>query len=182
MLEILPRASLAAEQGAGALMLAPGLCGFDALRLLASRKGPGLPILCHPALLGSFTAGSDSGLSHGLAYGLLPRFWGADASIFPNYGGRFSFSQASCREIAHACLHENPGLPASFPVPAGGMTLERVGEMVSFYGNDAMLLIGGDLRRHGELSASCREFVCQVQSSLANTQNGPSRVESRQPR
>lgn len=166
MLEILPRAQLAAEQGAGALLIAPGLCGFDALRLLASPKGPGLPVLCHPALLGSFTASADSGLSHGLAHGLLPRVFGADASIFPNHGGRFSFSEASCREIARACLDIPPHLPPCFPVPAGGMTLERAGEIVSFYGNDTILLIGGDLRRHGELSEGCRRFVRQAQEGI----------------
>jgi ribulose-bisphosphate carboxylase large chain len=30
-------------------------------------------------------------------------------------------------------------------VPAGGMTLERTGEILDFYGEDTMLLIGGNL-------------------------------------
>ena len=37
------------------------------------------------------------------------------------------------------------GIRPSVPVPAGGMTLERVPEMLDFYGPDAMLLIGGSL-------------------------------------
>jgi ribulose-bisphosphate carboxylase large chain len=156
---ILARAHFAAESEAGALMLAPGLCGFDALRLLASPEGPGLPLLCHPAWLGSLTVSSSSGLSHGLAYGLLPRLLGADASIFPNYGGRFSFSERACRDIARGCRVPRMGLPSIIPVPAGGMTVNRVSEMAGFYGLDAMLLIGGDLRRHGELEAGCRKFV-----------------------
>jgi ribulose-bisphosphate carboxylase large chain len=31
------------------------------------------------------------------------------------------------------------------PVPAGGMTLDRVPEMIECYGKDVMLLIGGGL-------------------------------------
>jgi ribulose-bisphosphate carboxylase large chain len=31
------------------------------------------------------------------------------------------------------------------PVPAGGMTLDRVPEMIECYGRDVMLLIGGGL-------------------------------------
>jgi ribulose-bisphosphate carboxylase large chain len=31
------------------------------------------------------------------------------------------------------------------PVPAGGMLLERVEELLTFYGRDTMLLIGGNL-------------------------------------
>jgi ribulose-bisphosphate carboxylase large chain len=33
----------------------------------------------------------------------------------------------------------------ALPVPAGGMTLERTGEILDFYGPDTMLLIGGNL-------------------------------------
>jgi ribulose-bisphosphate carboxylase large chain len=36
-------------------------------------------------------------------------------------------------------------LRASLPVPAGGMTLQRVPELLDYYGRDAMLLIGGAL-------------------------------------
>ncbi|MCU0663267.1 MAG: RuBisCO large subunit C-terminal-like domain-containing protein [Myxococcota bacterium] len=162
---ILARAEFAAGFQAGALMIAPGLCGFDALRLLASSEGPGLPLLCHPAWLGSLTVCSSSGLSHGLAYGLLPRLLGADASIFPNFGGRFSFSEQACRDIAASCQGTPMGLTSIFPVPAGGMTVNRVPEMARFYGLDTMLLIGGDLRRHGDLEASCRSFVLAATES-----------------
>jgi ribulose-bisphosphate carboxylase large chain len=34
---------------------------------------------------------------------------------------------------------------ASSPAPAGGMTLQRVPEMLRFYGKDVMMLIGGAL-------------------------------------
>ena len=36
-----------------------------------------------------------------------------------------------------------------WPVPAGGMSIERVEEMNRFYGTDIILLIGGDLHRQG---------------------------------
>jgi ribulose-bisphosphate carboxylase large chain len=35
-------------------------------------------------------------------------------------------------------------------VPAGGMTLSRVAEMLDFYGTEVMLLIGGALLEAGE--------------------------------
>ena len=47
-------------------------------------------------------------------------------------------------------LRDEGGLKASVPVPAGGMTLDRVSEMLDFYGQDAMLLIGGGLLTAGE--------------------------------
>jgi ribulose-bisphosphate carboxylase large chain len=51
------------------------------------------------------------------------------------------------------------GVPAAMPVPAGGMTVERVAELVGFYGRDAMLLIGGSLLVVNDLYARTCEFV-----------------------
>ena len=49
------------------------------------------------------------------------------------------------------------------PVPAGGMTLERVPEMLDFYGPDAMLLIGGSLLAARErLTEATAEFTHAV--------------------
>jgi len=51
----------------------------------------------------------------------------------------------------------------TLPVPAGGMTVERVDEMVSAYGADTMLLIGGGLLTAREkLFDKSREFVRKV--------------------
>jgi ribulose-bisphosphate carboxylase large chain len=49
------------------------------------------------------------------------------------------------------------------PVPAGGMTTERVGEMLDFYGPDVMLLIGGALlEAGGRLREATEAFVDEV--------------------
>jgi ribulose-bisphosphate carboxylase large chain len=89
---VLERARFAKQAGAGGGMIAPGLAGFDAMRQLAADDAIGLPVLAHPALLGSYVTSRD-GFSHGVLFGTLMRFAGADATIFPNFGGRFSFSR-----------------------------------------------------------------------------------------
>ncbi len=154
------RAAQARAAGAGGLLFCPGLAGFDAMRRLAEDAALALPILSHPAFLGGLTVGADSGLSHGLAYGLLPRMAGADGSIFPSFGGRFSFTRAQCAEIGAAATAPVGGWQSLFPVPAGGMRLARVGELRGFYGDDCVLLIGGDLHAQGpDLTENCRAFV-----------------------
>jgi ribulose-bisphosphate carboxylase large chain len=51
------------------------------------------------------------------------------------------------------------------PVPAGGMSRDRVPEMLDFYGVDIMLLIGGALLEAGaQLVAATAAFVTEVQS------------------
>jgi ribulose-bisphosphate carboxylase large chain len=48
-------------------------------------------------------------------------------------------------------------------VPAGGMRLERVDEMLDFYGRDSILLIGGNLLIEQErILERTREFTDRV--------------------
>jgi len=159
------RARRAKAAGAGALMVAPGLVGFDAMRTLADAR-LGLPIVAHPALLGTYTVHPSAGIGHGALYGQLCRLAGADATIFPHFGGRFAFGEADCRDLVDGCDGSMGALAPIFPVPAGGMSLERVPELLGFYGRDVVLLIGGDLHRHGsDLIATCRRFREVVENS-----------------
>lgn len=157
--EIVERAMRAKEWGAGGLLVAPGLVGLDAMRALADLDELGLPVLAHPALQGSFVVSPAQGVAHDVLFGLFDRLAGADGVIFPNYGGRFSFSREECLSIASASGAPLGALRPSFPAPAGGMTLAQVPEMVEFYGQDVVLLIGGDLHRGaGGLADNCRFF------------------------
>jgi ribulose-bisphosphate carboxylase large chain len=165
--QILPRALRALELGAGGLLLCPGLTGFSSLQQLANDDRLQLPILSHPALIGGLSLSDHSGLSHGLLFGTLNRLAGADATIFPSYGGRFSFSQAQCLEIAEAARVPIEGLRPIWPVPGGGMQLARVPELLRCYGIDSILLIGGDLHAGPDLRARCQDFRQQVERSAA---------------
>ena len=163
------RAKFAKEHGAGALLVLPGICGFDAMRALAADDNLKLPILCHPAMLGlglggSSTPGCIHGMSHEIMLGVIPRLCGADACIFPNYGGRFGFDKEECRAICDACYSKDalgPHAKPSLPSPGGGMTLERIAEMREVFGNDLLLLIGGSLLGHdrNDVANGARYFM-----------------------
>ncbi len=156
--EVAVRAQRARALGAGGLLVCPGLTGLDAMRALADDEALALPILSHPALLGGLSLGPHQGLAHGLLFGTLARLAGADATIFPSHGGRFAFTATECREIATAACAPLPGLAPIWPVPAGGMHLQQIPELVRFYGRDSMLLIGGDLHAGPDLRARCQAF------------------------
>ena len=149
--------------GAGALLILPGISGFDLMRSLAEDDQIGLPIMGHPALLGSFVTSREQGISHGVLFGQLMRLAGADIGIFPNFGGRFSFSKSECKDIAETGRRELAHLKPLWPSPAGGMTLDRIGEMVDFYGKDTASLIGGALHR-GDLYENSLAMVQKIRS------------------
>ena len=167
-LDVLSRARLAREAGAGGLLVAPGLVGFDAMRTLAEDDTIGLPILSHPAFLGSLVTAHENGIRHGILFGQLQRMAGADASIYPNWGGRFGFTRAECLDISRGCK-DAMGAPSNgerhemspiFPTPGGGMNLDRLPELVEAYGNDVLFLVGGALYgRSPDLEASARTFL-----------------------
>ena len=88
------------------------------------------------------------------------RLAGADISIFPNVGGRFSFSKAQCLEITERSRDKLGNLNPILISPAGGMTLDRIPEMIEMYGNDTALLIGGALSR-GDLADNAAR-MCEI--------------------
>ncbi len=156
--EVLSRALYARNAGAGALLISGSLTGLGTVRALSRDKRIKLPVLFHPAFMGSFTSTPHSGISHYALYGQIVRMAGADITIFPNFGGRFSFSEYDCRMIAQGCRDHMGDIAPIMPGPGGGMSLETVGQMKEFYGNDAVFLIGGGLFKSGDVEESCRVF------------------------
>ncbi|MGE5093716.1 MAG: RuBisCO large subunit C-terminal-like domain-containing protein [Betaproteobacteria bacterium] len=149
------QARIAREHDVRMALVAPMLVGVPAFIELQAELA--VPVLAHPAFAGSLR------IAPPLLLGKLFRLFGADATIFPNHGGRFSFTRETCHAIAHAAREPWPGVRPVLPVPAGGMTVERVPEMIAGYGHDAMLLIGGGLlSAKSQLLERSREFVAAV--------------------
>jgi ribulose-bisphosphate carboxylase large chain len=164
--EVLARAAQAKALGAGGLLISPGLTGFDAMGSVAEADHIGLPVFAHPAFLGSYCIG-DNGIAHGILFGCMMRLAGADASIYPNFGGRFSFTREECREIAAACDAPMGDLKAVFPCPAGGMSLQSIPASLEVYGTEVTFLIGGGLFRHStDLVENCRYFRRLVEQAV----------------
>ncbi len=129
---------VARTHGINAVMVAPMLAGWASMQTLV-RQHPDVAFFAHPTMGGAARIAPD------LLIGKLFRLLGADAVIVPNHGGRFGYTPETCRRLAEQARAGWDGIRSCVPVPAGGMTLERVPEMLDFYGPDAMLLIGGSL-------------------------------------
>lgn len=143
---------LARSHGVTVFLVAPLVCGvanFNALK----QEHRDVAFIAHPALGGGRIAPA-------LLFGKLLRLFGADAVIFPNHGGRFTYPASTCQGIARNNRAPWHGLRPALPVPAGGMSVERVPELKREYGADSMLLIGGSLLVARErLAERSRAFV-----------------------
>jgi ribulose-bisphosphate carboxylase large chain len=162
--KIIEQARWAKGIGAKGLLIAPGLVGLDLMRQVADDDSIALPIMSHPAWQGSFVTRADEGMSHFALFGQLARLAGADATIYPNYGGRFAFSRDECASIVAGTTTPMGQLKSIFPAPGGGMRLARVPEMLDLYGREVIFLIGGGLHTHGpHLLENCRHFRHMVE-------------------
>lgn len=129
--------SIARAEGLDTVMIAPMLAGVPAFWAL-KQAHPDFAFIAHPAMTGAARVSPN-------LFAKLFRLFGADAVIFPNPGGRFGYNDACCGRIVVALRGPIDALLASLPVPAGGMSLARVPELLAYYGQEAMLLIGGAL-------------------------------------
>jgi ribulose-bisphosphate carboxylase large chain len=155
---VMHQAWQAKHLGAEAAMVSPMVLGLPFLNELAGEIG--MPLLAHPAFGGAQRIAPQALL------GKLFRLFGADGVIFPNSGGRFSYSRDVCGGIASA-LRAPAAVEPAFPVPAGGMKLEGLQSVLQFYGADTVLLVGGgllDAPDKDALQARGRQFVAAVHS------------------
>jgi len=147
-----------AQVGIDTVLIAPMVVGLATFHTLV-KEHPTIAFIAHPSMAGA------SRIAPGLLLGKLFRMLGADAVVFPNHGGRFGYSLETCRELAQMARCDWQGFRASVPVPAGGMTPERVPEMLDFYGADTMLLIGGGLLvARDRIVEETRAFVTAVRT------------------
>jgi ribulose-bisphosphate carboxylase large chain len=166
--EIFSRARLARGVGVRGLMVAPALIGLDTVRQLADDDDIALPLFSHPAFQGSYVTSSENGISHYALFAQIARLAGADATIYPNFGGRFSFSRADCESIARGTVVPMGDIKSIFPSPGGGMSLDRIPEMLQIYGSEVIFLIGGGLFKHGpDLVQNCRYFRNLVETHFS---------------
>jgi ribulose-bisphosphate carboxylase large chain len=150
-------ADVARAAGVAAVMVSPMLVGLPTFHALV-RDGLGIPVLAHPAFGGAQRAAPVALLGR-----LFPAF-GADAVIFPSYGGRFSYDRATCGALARALRHPARPLAPALPVAAGGVAIGRVPELLSFYGADTALLVGASvLADPDRVEARSRELVDAVE-------------------
>ncbi|MDM9624050.1 RuBisCO large subunit C-terminal-like domain-containing protein [Rhizobium sp. S96] len=166
--QIVDRAFMAKEAGAGAVMLAPSLVGFDVSRGLAADPDFGLPIVSHPTFSGTHVITPTTGFSHRFFFGTLQRLMGVDAVVFPNFGGRFGFSREECLSILEGCTEDLGGLKPIFPAPGGGMTFERIPDMQRAYGEHVIYLIGGALLRENDLVVACQTLRTAIAEAAAH--------------
>ncbi|WP_041795746.1 RuBisCO large subunit C-terminal-like domain-containing protein [Pararhodospirillum photometricum] len=144
---------LGQAEGLDTFMIAPMIAGFSTFHTLV-RENPTTAFFSHPTMTGA------SRIAPAFLHGKLFRLLGADAVIYTNHGGRFGFTRETCRAIARNATKPWGGLKGAVPVPAGGMTQDRVPEMVECYGADVILLIGGGLLLARErLTEETRAFV-----------------------
>ena len=153
------RAVQAKAFGATGLLIAPGLTGFDAVRMLRSDDDIALPIANHPSMMGTFVHQGVGGFASPVAYGLLPRLVGSDLSIYPTFGSDYPMSQHDCASVAKYCRQSWGSLKSMMPAVGGRIGPERLSELGSTLGRDITFIVGSRIQQFpGGVVAAMKEF------------------------
>lgn len=149
---------VARQEGAHGVLVLPGIAGFGVLAHAAEAFDGGM-VIAHPSFLGGFTAAASHGIAPDVLFGTLLRLAGADVTIFPSWGGRFSLTREQCLAIADSARRPMDGVAPALPAPGGGMSVDRAPELLEAYGPDTVFLIGADLRRGGDPRRAAERLV-----------------------
>ncbi len=172
------RFAFVAELGLAGVLACPMVMGPDTMRALGARHG--LALMAHPALAGGLVNGPDHGVAPHVLLGTVFRLAGADVSVFPNAGGRFSFTPADCHRIAEALRAPLGTLAPAWPCPAGGMQLDDVAAMCADFGPDAVLLVGGALLGHdADVRVATEAFAGAIRACQPGRETAPAPVPGR---
>ena len=160
--ELEQRVELAVDAGCKGVLISPLVVGPDSVRWIAERFG--VAVLAHPALAGAYFH-PDHGLRAEILLGDIFRIAGSDGVIYPNCGGRFPLTEATCRAINDRLRRPLGPLRPSFPIPAGGIDAERVPHWVHQYGPETIFLIGGSLYARGDLVRASADLLQAVRQA-----------------
>lgn len=165
--EIEKQAEIVKSNGCKGVLIAPFLIGADLIRVLSRRHN--LIVMTHPAMTGAYYCDPSHGITMEVLMGTIFRVIGADISIFPNAGGRFSYTAQECRNVGEALRRPLGKLKPAFPCPAGGMTLDRMAAMAENFGSETVLLIGGGLmQQSSDLAKSAATFMEAIEQHFEN--------------
>ena len=153
-----PRARFAKEQGAGGLLIAPGLrvstrcAGWRRMRA-------GLPIFSHPAFQGTYVLGREHGISIRCSW-TAPPPGRRRRHHLPQLRRAVRLHPGGCRSIVRGTEMPMGPMKTILPKPRRRDEPGPSLGMVDAYGQDVVLLIGGglmtqgsDLSRHAAISA-----------------------------
>ena len=159
--ELERRAEFLVKLGVRGVLIAPLIVGLDQVQHLSDRFP--LAFMAHPTFAGAFFHDGTHGIEPGLLLGSLFRLAGCDATIYPNFGGRFSFTADDCRQIGQSALAPLGNLRPAWPAPAGGMSYENLAQMAADCGEDSIFLIGGALLGDSaDLRSSTARFLDRI--------------------
>lgn len=95
--EIMDRVRFAEDCGAGGIMLAPGIVGYDTLQYVAQHTD--LPVIAHPAMAGCLLDKGAGGFECGCINGQIPGSAGRILPYFPITADAFPFPGSSAAPL-----------------------------------------------------------------------------------
>ncbi len=141
-------AERAIELGANALMVNIITTGYETFRDLAEDPSIKVPILAHTDFAATMYPSPHYGIDARLVLGKFCRLAGADIEVYPAPYGKAPFMKETYlqiwRELTFPFYHLRP----TMPMPAGGIIVQLVPQIMADIGRDFVVGVGGAMHAH----------------------------------
>jgi 2,3-diketo-5-methylthiopentyl-1-phosphate enolase len=143
---LIDNARAAVEVGGNMLMVSHLTSGMGAVQTLAGSSEFNVPIMAHPALIGSVSRSHNIGISSHLSLGKLPRLCGADVSCHAI--SLVPLTKEKPVKITAALQAPFHGLKRAWSQVGGAVHPGMVKEVIDELGKDIILGAGGGVQGH----------------------------------
>ncbi|MCX6115945.1 MAG: RuBisCO large subunit C-terminal-like domain-containing protein [Proteobacteria bacterium] len=162
--ELRHRALTLQSAGAKAFLVCPYTYGVSVFQSLCSDNDIKVPIFAHPALTGALDA-LQSGIASRVTLGVLMRWAGADAVLFPSPYGSIALPVKECQAIHESLMSPLPRLLTTASVPSAGIMPHMVSQLKADFGSQIVVNAGTGMARSGN---SLSEGVLKFKNEIKN--------------
>lgn len=145
---MLDNAKRAIDAGANGLMITPLTTGIGAIQMLAEDPDIQVPILGHPALLGSTSWSPNYGISEHILVGKLLRVAGADINAIPAPYGRLTHLRENFLKLFKVSIAPMAHIKPMITQTGGSINPINARTVLEDVGDDVMLVVGGSVQAH----------------------------------
>ena len=164
--ELKQRAVALQAEGAQAFLVCPFTYGLSVLQSLCQDEDISVPIFAHPAFTGAMYS-NGHGIDYSVSLGVLMRWCGADAVLYPSPYGSIALPREKALKIHHHLLESQSNLKVCASVPSAGIVPAFVQKIRDDFGGNVVINAGtGIAKSETSILLGVKKFIDAIDAAF----------------